>query len=51
MHAGIIGHMYTGNVESVKLETATANRDGLAPSASNVLCRPSRDLIKRLSLE
>lgn len=48
MHAGIIGHMYMRNVESVKLETATANRDGLASSANNVLFR---DLIKRLSPE
>lgn len=40
-----------GNVESVKLETATANRDGLVSSASNVPVPPSRDLIKRLSLE
>lgn len=39
MHAGIIGHMYMENVESVKLETATANRDGLASRASNVLSR------------
>lgn len=50
MHANIIGHMYTENVESVKLETATANRDGLVSSARITSCSAFRDLIKRLSL-
>lgn len=50
MHASIIGYMYTENVESVKLETATANRDGLASSARITSCSAFRDLIKRLSL-
>jgi len=50
MHAGTIGHMYMENVESVKLETATANRDGLASSTS-LTHLAFRDLIERLSLE
>lgn len=51
MHAGIIGHMYMENVESIKLETATANRDGLASSADLTRRSAFRGLIKRLSLE